>query len=94
MWRRPLALAAYATTVARHNNQRRGGQVGPLVNCGLADHLAAQLTEQIATGVHSHVAPWLSTRSVGGAVNDIDPAATAYPHPLSRATSHTNPRHR
>jgi hypothetical protein len=26
------------------------------------------------------VAPWLGIRSVGGAVNDLDPAATAYAH--------------
>jgi berberine-like enzyme len=34
----------------------------------------------LADGLRTHVAPWLAIRSVGGAVNDVDPADTAYAH--------------
>lgn len=43
-------------------------------------HLASELTEGIAAGLRSGAAPYVAIRAVGGAVNDVDPDATAYAH--------------
>jgi alkanesulfonate monooxygenase SsuD/methylene tetrahydromethanopterin reductase-like flavin-dependent oxidoreductase (luciferase family) len=73
-------LAPYAAIVAPHDATHYGGQADPLVSNGFAVHLAPELTENIAAGLHSGAAPWIAIRAVGGAVNDVDPGATAYPH--------------
>lgn len=49
-------------------------------SCGLARKLTPELTRRLALGLRSQVAPWLQIRSVGAAVNDVDPMATAYAH--------------
>ncbi|HET6547958.1 MAG TPA: LLM class flavin-dependent oxidoreductase [Solirubrobacter sp.] len=71
-------LAPYPAIVAPYDNRHSGGQSRPLVSNGLATHLTPELTKTIANGLPT--APWVSIRAVGGAVNDIDAAATAYPH--------------
>jgi alkanesulfonate monooxygenase SsuD/methylene tetrahydromethanopterin reductase-like flavin-dependent oxidoreductase (luciferase family)/FAD/FMN-containing dehydrogenase len=72
--------APYATIVPPHGADHRGGDVRPLVSNGFAVHLTRELAERLAGGLRTHLAPWLAIRSVGGAVNDVDPAATAYAH--------------
>jgi alkanesulfonate monooxygenase SsuD/methylene tetrahydromethanopterin reductase-like flavin-dependent oxidoreductase (luciferase family) len=74
------SLARYAAIVPPHDNDHYGGQRRPLISSGLAEHLTPELSEQLALGLRTRVASWLSIRSVGGAVNDIDPEATAYAH--------------
>ena len=74
------SLTPYAAIVPPLDNEHHGGQRRPLISNGLADHLTPELSEQLALGLRTRVAPWLSIRSVGGAVNDIDPQATAYAH--------------
>jgi hypothetical protein len=73
-------LVPYAAIVPPYDSVHSGAQVEPLTSSGLAVHLEPSLTERLAEGLDSHVAPWLSIRAVGGVVNDVDPAATAYPH--------------
>jgi len=73
-------LVPYAAIVPPHDNQHYGGQTRPLVSSGLAVHLTQELSEALAGGLATYVAPWLSIRSVGGAVNDVAAAATAYAH--------------
>jgi alkanesulfonate monooxygenase SsuD/methylene tetrahydromethanopterin reductase-like flavin-dependent oxidoreductase (luciferase family)/FAD/FMN-containing dehydrogenase len=70
----------YAAIVAPHNATHYGGQADPLISNGLAVHLAPELNETIAAGLRSGAAPWIAIRAVGGAVNDVDPDATAYAH--------------
>jgi alkanesulfonate monooxygenase SsuD/methylene tetrahydromethanopterin reductase-like flavin-dependent oxidoreductase (luciferase family) len=73
-------LAPYAAIVAPHDATHYGGQADPLISNGLAMQLSPELNEGIAAGLHSGVAPWIAIRAVGGAVNDVDPDATAYAH--------------
>ena len=70
----------YAAVVAPHDATHYGGQAEPLLSNGLAVHLEPELNEGIAAGLRSGVAPWVAIRTVGGAVNDVDPDATAYAH--------------
>jgi alkanesulfonate monooxygenase SsuD/methylene tetrahydromethanopterin reductase-like flavin-dependent oxidoreductase (luciferase family)/FAD/FMN-containing dehydrogenase len=72
-------LAPYAAILPAHDNRHDGGQ-GPLVSNGFATSLTQDLSRQLADGLATRVAPWLAIRAVGGAVNDVDPSATAFPH--------------
>jgi hypothetical protein len=74
------SLLPYAAIVPPYDNQHYGGQTRPLISNGFAEHLTPGLGEKLAAGLQTQVAPWLSIRSVGGAVNDFDPGATAYAH--------------
>jgi FAD/FMN-containing dehydrogenase len=72
-------LAPYAALLPAHDDRHDGGQ-DPLVSNGFAVHLTPDLSRRLADGLSTRVAPWLAIRAVGGAVNDVDPAATAFPH--------------
>jgi alkanesulfonate monooxygenase SsuD/methylene tetrahydromethanopterin reductase-like flavin-dependent oxidoreductase (luciferase family)/FAD/FMN-containing dehydrogenase len=73
-------LVPYATVIPAHDNRHYGGQSRPLISNGFTAHVTAELATQLADGLHSRVAPWLAIRAVGGAVNDVHPAATAFAH--------------
>ena len=72
-------LVPYAAIVAPSDARHYGGQ-DPFVSNGFATHLTAEITERLQDGLHSRIAPWIAIRAVGGAVNDVDPDATAYAH--------------
>jgi FAD/FMN-containing dehydrogenase len=73
-------LAPYAAIVPPHDGRHYGGEERPLVSNGFAEHLTPELTDRLADGLRSRVAPWLGIRAVGGKVNDVAPGATAYAH--------------
>jgi len=73
-------LAPYAAIIPAYDSQHDGGQRNPLISNGHAVHLTPEIGDLVTEGLLSHVAPWVSVRAVGGAVNDVDPAATSYPH--------------
>jgi FAD/FMN-containing dehydrogenase len=73
-------LLPYAAIVAPSDATHYGSQAEPLFSNGLAVHLTTELNERIAAGLRSKQTPLIAIRAVGGAVNDIDPDATAYPH--------------
>jgi hypothetical protein len=72
-------LAPYAALLPAYDNRHDGGQ-DPMVSNGFAVHLTQELSTRLADGLSTRVAPWLAIRAVGGAVNDVDPSATAFPH--------------
>jgi hypothetical protein len=57
-----------------------GGSAEPAVRSGLLDHITPQSAQTMLALAQSGVAPLMQIRSVGGAVNDVDPLATAYAH--------------
>jgi FAD/FMN-containing dehydrogenase len=78
-------LLPYAAIVAPHDAAHYGGQADPLFSNGFALHLTPELNEGIAAGLRGAglrgaATPFVAIRAVGGAVNDVDPDATAYPH--------------
>jgi hypothetical protein len=73
-------LVPYAAVTPPHDNRHYGGQTRPLISNGFTEHMTAELAEQLADGLRSRVAPWLSIRAVGGATGDVHPAATAFAH--------------
>ncbi|MGI5270193.1 LLM class flavin-dependent oxidoreductase [Nonomuraea sp. CA-218870] len=78
--RQEAQLAPYAAIVAPHRN-RHTGQAGHLHgHSALVDHLDADTAGRLAEMFGDGLLVMLQVRSVGGAVNDVDPAATAYAH--------------
>ena len=73
-------LTPYAAIVPASDSQHQGGQRNPLISNGFAVHLTTEIGDLVADGLVSHIAPWVSIRAVGGAINDVDPAATSYAH--------------
>jgi hypothetical protein len=74
-------LAPYAAIVPPDDARLHGGDSRPpLVSNGFAEHITRELGERLEAGLRTRVAPWLAIRAVGGAVNDVDAAATAYAH--------------
>jgi FAD/FMN-containing dehydrogenase len=73
-------LAPYAAIVAPSDGAHYGGMTDPLISNGFAVHLEPELNEGIAAGLASGATSWTGIRAVGGAVNDVDPDATAYAH--------------
>jgi alkanesulfonate monooxygenase SsuD/methylene tetrahydromethanopterin reductase-like flavin-dependent oxidoreductase (luciferase family) len=78
--RQQAQLLPYPAIVAPSDAAHYGGQAEPLISNGLAVHLTPDLNEGIADGLYRGVTPWIAIRAVGGAVNDVDPDATAYAH--------------
>ncbi|MFJ3320124.1 MULTISPECIES: FAD-dependent oxidoreductase [unclassified Curtobacterium] len=73
------AVTPYAavplTSGAPHTGQQRAA-----THTGLAVHLDQDLSDRIAVLLRSAGVDMVQIRSVGGAINDVDPAATAYAH--------------
>jgi alkanesulfonate monooxygenase SsuD/methylene tetrahydromethanopterin reductase-like flavin-dependent oxidoreductase (luciferase family) len=73
-------LVPYAAAIPAYDTNQYGGQGDPLISNGLTVHITAELSERLASALRLRSTPWVSIRSVGGAVNDVAADATAYAH--------------
>jgi FAD/FMN-containing dehydrogenase len=73
-------LVAYAAVVAPHGGAHDGGSAEPAFRSGLVDHLTPEVAAATAALAASGEAPLIQIRQVGGAINDLEPMATAYAH--------------
>jgi alkanesulfonate monooxygenase SsuD/methylene tetrahydromethanopterin reductase-like flavin-dependent oxidoreductase (luciferase family) len=73
-----VQLVPYASIMANVQDEQHHGQGEPVSRSALVEHLTPQLAQALADLVDSPAIYVLSIRSVGGAVSDIDPDATAY----------------
>ncbi len=74
-----IAATPYASLVPLMFGGQRGDAPAD-VRCGLAVHLRADLGNRLSELVSSDVAVAIQIRAVGGAINDVDAADTAYSH--------------
>ena len=72
-------LVPYAATVAAHHGEHTGG-TAPASRGALVDHVTPELAELLDGLLAAGDADMVQLRAVGGAVNDMDPTATAYAH--------------
>ncbi|GIG05126.1 LLM class flavin-dependent oxidoreductase [Catellatospora coxensis] len=72
-------LMPYATLVAPPHN-RHHGQGLEDTRSGLLHHITAEAAASMRSMMHSGEVSVMQIRSVGGAVNDVEPEATAYAH--------------
>ena len=73
-------LVPHAAIVAPQGGAHTGGSAAPAFRSGLVDHVTASGAQALMALLRSGHAPYLQVRAVGGAINDIDPRATAYAH--------------
>ena len=75
------SLVPYAAVVPPHGGVQLGGGMGePAFRSGIVDHITPEVDHDALVLVTSGAAPFFQLRAVGGAVNDVDPLATAYAH--------------
>ena len=75
-----VQLLPYAAVMANASELAHDGQGEPHFRSGLVEHLDPATAEAAAALAASGSAPWFQIRSVGGAVADVAPDATAYAH--------------
>ena len=73
-------LVPYVAVVPPQRAVHQGGSAEPAFRSGLVDHLTADVAAGTAALAASGEAPLIQIRQVGGAINDVDPMATAYAH--------------
>jgi alkanesulfonate monooxygenase SsuD/methylene tetrahydromethanopterin reductase-like flavin-dependent oxidoreductase (luciferase family) len=73
-------LVPYPAVVPPHGGIHTGGSARPAFRSGLLDHITPDVAQSIMRLARSGDAPLMQIRAVGGAVNDVDPRATAYAH--------------
>jgi alkanesulfonate monooxygenase SsuD/methylene tetrahydromethanopterin reductase-like flavin-dependent oxidoreductase (luciferase family) len=73
-------MSPYWAVIPPSDGRHHQAHGAPLASNGNAVHLTPELTELIGYGVRSGLDSWLAIRATGGAINDVDPAATAYAH--------------
>jgi FAD/FMN-containing dehydrogenase len=71
-------LVPYHAVVAPQGGLHRGSTRPPAIRAGLVDHVTPELAQALIELLPT--APFIQARSVGGAVNDVPAAATAYAH--------------
>ncbi|WP_028064117.1 LLM class flavin-dependent oxidoreductase [Solirubrobacter soli] len=72
------SLVPYHAVVAPQGGLHTGSSRPPAIRSGLIDHVTPALAQGLVEILP--VAPFIQLRAVGGAVNDVDPMATAYAH--------------
>ena len=73
-------MVPYAAILPPHAGVHEGGSAEPAFRSGLVDHLTPEVAAATGALAASGEAPLIQIRQVGGAINDLDPMATAYAH--------------
>ncbi len=73
-------IASYADIMANAQGGDHDGQGDPVSRSGLIRHLTPEFAVAAADLIRSGAVHFFQIRSVGGAVADVDPDATAYAH--------------
>ncbi|MDQ3855146.1 MAG: LLM class flavin-dependent oxidoreductase [Chloroflexota bacterium] len=73
-----VVITAYANIMANAQGGYHDAQGEPSARSGLIDHITPQFAAAAARLIESGAVYFFQIRSVGGAVSDVDPDATAY----------------
>ncbi|WP_305785952.1 LLM class flavin-dependent oxidoreductase [Symbioplanes lichenis] len=80
LYNQNVVLTPYAGIVNNAAEGYHSGQGDPVSRSGLIEHLTPAFAKAAAELIASGAVHWFQIRTVGGAVADIPPAATAYAH--------------
>jgi len=75
-----IVITSYAQVMANASGADHDGQGEPAARSGLLRHITPAFAEAAARMLRSGAAYFFQIRSVGGAVADVAPDATAYAH--------------
>ncbi len=73
-----VSLTPYAAVVTNSQNASHDGRGEPVARSGLTEHITPEFAAAVAGLIESGASYFFQIRSVGGAVRDVDPDATAY----------------
>jgi alkanesulfonate monooxygenase SsuD/methylene tetrahydromethanopterin reductase-like flavin-dependent oxidoreductase (luciferase family)/FAD/FMN-containing dehydrogenase len=73
-------LVPYPAILPRHSEAHTGPRADSAVRSGLLDHVGPEAARSLVELTQAGDAWIVQIRSAGGAVNDVDPLATAYAH--------------
>jgi alkanesulfonate monooxygenase SsuD/methylene tetrahydromethanopterin reductase-like flavin-dependent oxidoreductase (luciferase family)/FAD/FMN-containing dehydrogenase len=73
-----IVIMPYASVMANASNEDHDGQGEPSSRSGLIEHITPEFAAAAARLIRSGVVYFFQIRSVGGAVSDVAPDATAY----------------
>jgi len=80
MYDQNVVITSYANIMANAQEGYHNGQGEPIARSGLIEHITPEFAAAAARLIRSGVVYFFQIRSVGGAVSDVDPDATAYGH--------------
>jgi len=75
-----VQIAPYAAVMANASDAPHDGRGEPLMRSGLVEHITPEFARAAEALLASGDVHFFQIRSVGGAVSDVDPDATAYAH--------------
>jgi len=75
-----VQLMPYSALMANAQGGDHDGQGDPAARSGLIEHITPEFAEAVAAMLATGIVYFFQIRAVGGAVADVDPAATAYAH--------------
>lgn len=78
MYDQSVVVTSYAGIMANAHRGDHNGQGEPFARSGLIEHITPEFAAAAARLIPSGAAFFFQIRSVGGAVSDVDPDATAY----------------
>ena len=73
-----MSLTPYSGVIANSHDGSHDGQGEPTARSGLIEHVTPKFASAVAQLIDSGASYFFQIRSVGGAVQDVDPEATAY----------------
>lgn len=80
MYDQQVVITSYANLMANAQGGDHNGQGEPVGRSGLIEHITPEFAAAAERLIRSGAVYFFQIRSVGGAVNDVDPDATAYAH--------------
>jgi hypothetical protein len=80
MYDQNIFITSYANIMTNAQGGDHNGQGEPVARSGLIQHITPQFADAAARLIRSGVVYFFQIRSVGGAVSDVAPDATAYSH--------------
>ncbi|MFL5659666.1 MAG: FAD-binding oxidoreductase [Ktedonobacteraceae bacterium] len=78
MYDQYVVITSYANIMANAQGDDHDGQGEPVARSGLIEHITPEFAATAARLIRSGAVYFFQIRSVGGAVSDVDPDATAY----------------
>jgi alkanesulfonate monooxygenase SsuD/methylene tetrahydromethanopterin reductase-like flavin-dependent oxidoreductase (luciferase family)/FAD/FMN-containing dehydrogenase len=80
MYDSQVVIAPYAAVMGLAPDADHQGRGEPVSRSGLVDQITPEFAEAVSKLLHSGVVYFFQIRTVGGAIADVDPDATAYAH--------------
>ena len=73
-----MSLTPYSGVIANSHDGSHDGRGEPTARSGLVEHITPEFASAVARLIDSGASYFFQIRSIGRAVQDVDPDATAY----------------